>query len=301
MLLAPIFISLFWAIALIGDKKKHSTPRLFLSKFMLLPLTCFIAHFLYFAPEHAIYPYFDFAYQYAGSLMLPFYYIYFRLLTVDDKFSWKTHARYLVIPFVLATVYCIGASLTPDIEYKTWLFDEHAFPKSAYIQFLNIMRDILRIQFLLLVILTFIGNQQLIRKYGYIAEQFYSDIKDGKCNNAKMLNYSIIIICGAAFLAVAIGRRFLMPKDTIIYIVWSISSVMMYIIGYMGFKQKPINPMFDSANVQEGLKQAGVILIGAQKKILHKMLVQFDDEKIYLNSELNIMDIVHFWNFSYCI
>jgi AraC-like DNA-binding protein len=35
-----------------------------------------------------------------------------------------------------------------------------------------------------------------------------------------------------------------------------------------------------------------VIPVDSRKKILNKMLVQFEEEKIYLNSQLNIMDIV---------
>jgi AraC-like DNA-binding protein len=154
------------------------------------------------------------------------------------------------------------------------------------------MRIIFRIQFLLLVIITFIGNQILLRKYGERAEQFYSDSKDGKYNNAKLLNYSLIIICVASFVAVAIGRSLLMSKDTIIYAVWSISTAMMGLIGYMGYKQKPINPTFDLQYIHDELNQSGDTLNRAQKELLNKILTKFDDEKIYLNSQLNIMDLV---------
>jgi AraC-like DNA-binding protein len=291
LLLSPIFVTLFWAIALIGNKKEHSTPRLFLSKFMLFPLICLLAHFSYFAPLPDIYPYLDFPYQYAGSLILPVYYIYFRLLTVEDKFSFKAHARYLAVPAFLASLYCIGAVLTPGNEYRTWLYNEHAFPNSPYIQFLSTMRTILRIQFLVLGVSTVIGNHLLIRKYRDRAEQFYSDINDGKYNNAKMLNYSILIIAGAAFVGVALGRRLLMSKDTIIYIVWSITTVMMYIIGYMGFKQKPINPTFESQATDNRQNLLEAMPDGAPKNILNKILAEFNEKKIHLNSQLNITDL----------
>jgi len=268
ILFSPIFVTVFWSIALIGNKKEQSPPRLFLSKFMIFPLVCFITHFLYFEQLPTIYIFFDFPYQYAGSLILPVYYIYFRLLTVDEKFSFKAHARYLAIPFIIATIYCIAAILTPSNEYKTWLFDEYAFPESQYIQFLTVMRDIQRIQFLLLVLVTLIANHLLIRKYSARAEQFYSDINDGKYNNAKMLNYSILMIGVASFIAVAIGRRFLMPKEAVIYVVWSILTVMMYIIGYMGFNQKPINPTFESVIGIEVQKQLVGKLNGTQNRIL---------------------------------
>jgi len=292
LLFSPVFVSLFWAITLMGNQKLQSAPRTFLSWFMILPLICFFTHFLYFAPLHSIYIYFDYPYQFAGSLVLPFYYIYFRLLTVDERFSFKAHARYLVIPAGLATIYCVAASFTPRLEYRTWLFDEKAFPDSPYIQFLTIMRYILRIQYLILVVLTVTGNFLLIRKYGNKAEQFYSDINDGKFNNAKRLNYSIIIICVASFLAVAVGRGLLMPKDTIIYSVWSISTVMLYIIGYMGYKQKPINPTFEPKLIEVSQKESDMSLTGAQKKILQNLLVLFEEKKVYLDNQLNIMDIV---------
>ena len=292
LLLSPVLVSFFWMIKLSAGKKKNSAPRLFLSRFMLFPLVCFICHFFYFAPLHKIYPFFDFAYQYAGSLILPVYYIYFRLLTIDEKFSFKLHARYLAIPAILATIYCIGVIITPRNEYLTWLFDEHAFPESPYIKFLNVMRMIFRIQFLILVILTFIGNQLLFNKYGERAEQFYSNSKDGKYINAKMLNYSIIIIFVASFVAVAIGRGLLITKDGIIYVVWSISTGMIYFIGYLGFKQKPINPTFETGNLSNELNQTEKILDNDQKKILLKVIAKFEDEKFYLNSQLNIMDIV---------
>jgi len=292
VLLSPVIVTLFWTIALIGNKKKVSTPCVFLSRFMILPLICYITQYLYFAPLHQIYPYFDFAYQYAGGLILPFYYINFRLLTVDEKFTFKLHAHYIVIPTVVATLYCIGAILTPRNEYLTWLFDEQAFPDSPYIRFLSAMRLIFRIQFLLQVILTFAGNRILLHKYGNRAEQYYSNSKDGKYNNSKMLNYSIIIICSASFVAVAIGRRLFISKDMIIYTVWSISTAMMCIIGYMGYKQKAINPIFDLQDIQDQLNQSGGVLNEAQNELLNKVLTTFNDDKIYLNSQLNIMDLM---------
>jgi len=291
-LLSPVFISLFWAIILGSNKKHRSIPGVFLSKFMVMAFICYITHFLYFASLPAIYVYIDFIYQYAGSLILPVYYIYFRLLTIDERYSLKKHFRFLAIPAVLATIYCIGAIAAPVNEYRTWLFNENAFPDSPYIRFISLMRSILRIQFLIQVILTVIGNQLLIRKYGSRAEQFYSDLNDGKYNNAKMMNFSIIIICCMSFLAVALGRKLLMPKETIIYMVWSISTGMMYLIGYMGFKQKPINPTFDPVMINDTLSGEETPLAGNRLKLLQSLVVLFEEKKIYLNSQLNIMDVV---------
>ena len=60
----------------------------------------------------------------------------------------------------------------------------------------------------------------------------------------------------------------------------------------MGIKQKPINPTFDVIREDETSTQLEGITTTAQKKILNNLLVKFEQEKIYLNSQLNIMDVV---------
>jgi len=292
LLLSPIYVTLFWSISLYGNEKKHSIPRLFLSKFMLFPLIIYISHYIYFSHLTTIYPYVDVVLQFASLLVFPLYHIYFRLLTVDQKFSFKIHARFLAIPTLISLTYAIGVLLTSTIEYKTWLFDEHAYSGSGYIQFLGIMRSIIRIVYLMQVVISVTGNFILIRKHGEKAEQFYSDIQDGRYNNANMLNYSIIVMGVAAFTFTLLGRQFLINQDTLIEIGWTVFSIMLFIIGYMGITQKPINPTFDMDTSFEELNMIEELPVGAQQIILKKMLVLFNEKKIYLDSQLTILDIV---------
>ena len=292
LLLLPIYITLFWSVALVGNEKEHSAPRRFLGKFMLFPLIIFISHLIYFAPYPDIYPYFDFVLQYASLLVFPIYYIYFRLLTVDEKFTLKAHARFLMIPTIIAVIYGIGIFVTPGIEFRTWLFDQNAYPHSSSIQFLSVMRMIIRITYLIQVVVSVSANFLLIRKYGEKAEQFYSYLQDGKYNNALMLNHSIIFMGIAAFLFTLLGRQFLFTQNTLIYAGWSVFSAMLFIIGYMGITQKAINPTFDlDVEISEQSNEEKQLSL-TQKNILQKLLLEFEQKKIYLNSQLNILDVV---------
>ena len=115
-LLSPVFISLFWAITLAGDKTNHSVPRGYLAKFMLFPFFCFAVHFMYFAPLPKLFPYFDVPLQLVGSLIFPIFYIYFRLLTVDDKFSIKVHKKYLIIPTLIPILSRMPSFLPPKLN-----------------------------------------------------------------------------------------------------------------------------------------------------------------------------------------
>lgn len=292
LLLTPIYITIFWSIALTGNKKKQSIPQLLLSKFMLFPILFFISLFLYFAPFPTIYPYFDCILQYSISLIFPVYYIYFRLLTIDEKPSFKIHARYLVIPFTLATIYFVEVLLTPWNEFTTWLFNENAFPYSPNIQLLSITRDLIRVHFIVQLIITFIANKILIKKYGVKEEQYYSDLEEENYKNAKFLNYCMVILLVISCITFAIICEFLLPKDTLLFIFLSISSIIFFLIGYIGNKQIPINPTFEKVSSSVIQNQFEIIPADSRKKILHKMLLQFEEEKIYLNSQLNIMDIV---------
>ena len=138
----PIFVSLFWTIILFKEKNKHSIPRSFLANFMLLLVVLYTVKFFYYQPLTNIYPYFDIIHQYLGCLVFPIYHIYFRLLTIDEKFSWKLHAQFLILPFILGSMYGVGVLLTPTTEYRVSLFDNQAFPDSDQVRFLNIMRKI---------------------------------------------------------------------------------------------------------------------------------------------------------------
>ncbi|MDD4968176.1 MAG: AraC family transcriptional regulator [Paludibacter sp.] len=259
---------------------------------MLLPAVGFITLYLYFEPFPTVLPFFDCALQYSLCLIFPIYYIYFRLLTVDVKFSFKSHGRYLLIPILLGTTYLIGVLFTSWTDYTEWLTNENAFPDSSYIQFLNIMRMIIKIHFILQFMVTAIGNQLLIHKYGVKVEQFYSDMEEENYNNAKALNFSIVIIFLVSAIVFVLNNKLSLPKETLLYTVLSISSVMLFLIGYLGNKQKPINPTFEKTTNDDELNQLEVIPVDSRKKIVNKMLIQFEEEKIFLNNQLNIMDIV---------
>jgi len=288
----PIFISLFWAITLNTDKKSHSIPRSFLAKFMLLPLVCYISWFFNFEHLPDIFIFFDIPLAFAGSLILPVYHIYFRLLTVDEKFSLKAHGRFLAVPLLVALIYTVGVLSVPIDEYKAALVERLAYKKSPNVNFIYVLYIMLILHFLVQAIVTVVWNSILIRKYSDRAEQFYSNVQDGKYNNARMLNYSIVIAGVAAFVAQFVFKLHLFPQEASIYAIWLIISVMLYVMGYMGFSQKPINPYFDLAEKNSEQELGETISIDARKKIIKKMRVLFEEEKIYLNSQLNIMDVV---------
>lgn len=290
ILLSPVYVSVFWIIAFQSNKKNTSTPAQFLTVFLLINAICFFGQYVFFAPYPDLFPYWEPVLAYLGSMAFPVYYIYFRLLTVDDKFTLRKHAKYLIFPILIATVYTIGICLTPFEQYKAWLYNDTLFPDSSYVQFLGFMRKIVKLTFVVLLVLTFILNQVLLKKYAHKAEQFYSDYQDGKYNNAHLLNNYLLFLSLSSLIAHIIGRSILLPSDLIQDIIWLIFSVCLYGIGYMGFKQKAINPTFELA--QEEPATASTELNLTQQLMLTNLLDLLEREKLHLNSSLNIMDLV---------
>lgn len=292
ILLTPIFVSLFWSITLMGDKSKWSKPRQFLSWFMLLTAVIFSAHFLYFAPLPNLYRLVDVPLQWLGLTIFPLYHIYFRLLTVDEEFSLKTHAKYLVIPALVALGYGIAVRFAPADQYSAWLFNNTNGYTYRSVRFLILMRTAIRITFFVSLILSLIGNDWLIRKYGEHAEQFYSDIQEAKQTNAKNINYTIMIMGIACMGILSIGRGLLGQMDWLIYLGWTMFAVLLFMIGNSGMRQKMINPTIVPEYNEDVSIQPIEISNKEQEEFLRTIVDQFTHHKIYLNSNLNIADVV---------
>jgi len=290
-LLTPIYVTLFWSIALAGNKVKHSVPRVFLSKFMFVPLIIYICHFLYFRPFPTIYPYFDILLQFASLIVFPMYHVYFRLLTVDEKFDWIKHGRYFIPATLVSIAYAIIVFLAPKIEFRAWLYNQNAYPEMLQIQILNALRTLIRLTYLVQVIITVIGNYLLIKKYSVKAEQYYSYIREGKFNNVIALNHSILLMSVAAFVITALGREFLATHNVVLYVGWAVFSILLFIIGFLGLKQKPINPTIEPVVMISAVIAIDDLSDILQQMILNKILNEFEQNKIYLNYQLTIMDL----------
>ncbi|HET7733923.1 MAG TPA: hypothetical protein VFK73_08810, partial [Paludibacter sp.] len=176
LLLIPVCVTIFWSIVLNTKPDTQSTPRLFLGKFMLFAAVVYISHLLFYTPLPKPYSHIDPFYQYASLMVFPLYHIYIRLLTVDKRFSFKIHARYLLAPTILFILYVFGVIIAPANDYNTWIFNRNFNPPT--IHFLKIIYLLIRFTFLVQVIYIVIGNYLLIKKHGDKAKQFYSDIED---------------------------------------------------------------------------------------------------------------------------
>ena len=294
VLLAPVFMSLFWAVSLMIGNKGHHVSRRYLSVFMLVPALLMFCHFLYFAPFPDWYVYFDLPLQFFGLLVFPLYHIYFRLLTVDDEISYKKLIQLNVIPALFTIVYAVAVFNSSLPEYKAWLFDKTISPSIPSVRFLHFTRMVIKITFFVQAIYYVAANHILINRNADRAVQFYSNVRDAQTKYAKMLNLSILAPGVVTLVLVLIGRSFLMSADVMIFLGWSSLTVAFYLIGRMGAWQKVINPDLEHTNdirPSQKLISNHKIQEFDQDAVLNKILVEFTENKMYRRCDLTIQDL----------
>ena len=81
-----------------------------------------------------------------------------------------------------------------------------------------------------------------------------------------------------------------MSADVMIYIGWTTLTVSLFFIGNLGMKQKAINPDVELSIEDEAIQQAKISVID-QDKFINKILIEFEENKIYLNGDLTIQDL----------
>lgn len=259
---------------------------------MILVSLIFTAHFLYFAPLPDVYVFFDIPLQIIGSIIFPLYHIYFRLLTVDEKFSLRKHTRYIIFPLFVGLLYSVAVMFTPLSDYKSWLYQLPDLHANAPIKFLSIMRYALKITFFSTLVISMISNYRLMRKYGHKAEQFYSDMQDAEQKNAKRIYYSFLYVGIVSLVIILIGRFLLVPRDYLIYAGWIMFTILIFIIGDSGIKQKMVNPSLEPAESSGANKdQPAAISVKDSQDLLRKITDEFITNKIFLNNELTILDL----------
>lgn len=288
LLLSPVYISVFWMIILHLGGRKTDEPRLFLGKFMMVTSVLYISHFLFFSRLFQVYLFFDAFYTSASLAVYPMYYIYVRLLTGDQVFSFRRHALYLLIP-ALFFILDIIALLIPGSESRMAYisriltgFDppngNTIIPYSIYIAG--------RIVFILQIIVYVFFVNRLLRRHRRRLADYYSEPGDRSLRWLSVLNILLFIASVSSLSLVLIGRERFIINDLYLVFPSVVFTVLLFIIGYLGSRQKPQAMKPDVAGPDiAALNQS------ARDKLRKDLELLFEDDRIYLVKDLKISDV----------
>ncbi|MDD4427441.1 MAG: helix-turn-helix domain-containing protein [Paludibacter sp.] len=295
LLLNPVYVTLFWAILLNISERNASPARIFLGKFMIFAFIVYLSHFVFYFPFKGLYPYIDPLYQFSSLSVYPLYYIYLRLLTVDEKFSLTKHLKFLILPAILVLIYISEVAFCDFEAFKIWIYEKDVSLESPGLKYLKITYMMMRFLFIVQVILLMIESSRLLKQYAAKAEQYYSDIEDGKNRNVKILNISMILIGIFSVVIASLGRDFFQHELTMIGIISVLFSSLLFIVGYMGYKQKPVNHsssvLCPESEIKTPDNQTQIDL--SNNILIEKIIHLFEKQKIFLNESLTIVDLAN--------
>jgi AraC-like DNA-binding protein len=291
--LNPVYVTLFWAVILNLSSRNSTPAKSFLGKFMIFACIIYLSHLIFYYPLIEIYALIDPLYQFSSLMVYPMYYVYVRLLTVDESFSLRIHGRYFLIPLLLITFYLLGILLSDFQDYKTWLYNRSNAEESLKISFLKPAYMMIRVVFVIQLIYLMYESSKKLSKYKDQAGQFYSDYEDGRNINVTMINISMLLTGVISIVVAVLSRDFFIEKPYLLIIPSVSFSLLLFVIGYLGMLQKPVNPTFEIPVNNPVNEETGIRENHTSKEILTKILDLFENQKIYLANDLNIVQLAN--------
>lgn len=290
LLLSPIYVTLFWTLLLHFTPSCNSHAKRFLGKFMLTCVFLYVGHFLYFNQLTEVLRWIDPFYQLASLLVFPLFYIYFRLLMLEHRFSWRKHGIYLAAPLLFFIIYAYCVYSLPLDCFAKWVYKKGQPTDCTSVRILNGMYLLIRILFIGQVVFTLVGNLIMIRNFRVKAIQFYSDFWEIRSIKVVFLNIIMVVSGISSIVLSALGRAFFISEILGLTLASIIFSTSLFVIGWLGIQQKVINPTLEEPTDKDR-EIPDELAAGGKQALMDKINRLFVRDKIFLNTKLTIQDV----------
>lgn len=291
--LTPIYVTGFWSIVFLNSSIKKNRAKYFLGFFMMVAFILYLGHSLFFLDHFEIYLFYDPIYLFSSLMVYPMYYQYVRLLTTDRKFSF--HYLYHYVPAIIfgliAFILHLSADKGSSDTIRDYFRESYRIPSeiSSPVFINQVFYTLHRILFAVQVIFYFVSGFRLIRKYKEQILHFYSN------NESRNINWVYNIFISLVFTAILssvfnmIGKFSLFNQDWSLLISSVLISSMLFILGFLANEQNQVVEDMEGRDIEVISEIANEEL--PQGDFQSKLEKLFSDEKIYLNSELNIWEV----------
>ncbi len=292
-LLTPVYVTLFWTIALNFYSQKQYAPKVFLGKFMFISFVLYLSHFFYFSGQLSTYYYLDSFYMLASLLVFPMYHIYIRLLTVERKFTLRNHIRFLALPILMFFFYLPGVLLMSPAEHEQFVRNTiggEVIYEPVQLYLLSVY-FISRVVFVVQVIYYLFANFRLIINNNELLQDYYSNTESRRLKWVQFFNISLAITSLAGVAAAITGREafasgtYSLAGPSIVF------SLMLFFIGLLGNTQNSVHIKEElppkQSNQQEDQGNTSI----STAHLRAKLDELFITEKIYTDPDLKIWDL----------
>jgi AraC-like DNA-binding protein len=296
LLLNPIYVTLFWSLVLNTNRVKGNIPKLFLGKFMIVAFFLYLSHFFYYLPLPEVYHYADPFYHLFNLLVYPMYYIYIRLLTVDDRFEVKKHSIFLILPLLIFVLYGVGVLLMTQEEHVAYLYQQlyTNTPLSGIFLYQKTVYLLCRFVFIMQGLTYMWLSYRLVAKHKEHIINYYTNTADDSLDKIHILNITLSITIVAGILLSVLGKESFMSDERALILPSGIFTIMLFWIGWLGNKQRAL---LISDTVRHSDEEYAQILNDAEPTsaqlalIREKIIMLFEEKKIFLNKDLTIWEV----------
>jgi AraC-like DNA-binding protein len=286
-----MYVSLTWAFILILSSKTNRA-RYALGIFMLVVAMVFLSHVVYFHHLKNVYLYFDLMFVFGSLSIFPAYYLYIKLLTYKSRIEWN-EIRHFITPIAMliavAATYLLMTADEKVLYIKNYLYGIGKFKDApTIIQVQLSLGYLLQLLYFAQIVLSFIKIRQFVTNYNHRIANFYSNLENKTLEWPKMILYSFAVSSVFTIITNFLGRAFFDKSPLILLITCLAYSVLLFILGYLGYMQNHTVENFEEDTIVEPDCEPERT---TQQKLRNQLQKLFEKDQIYKNPELKISDI----------
>jgi AraC-like DNA-binding protein len=297
VVLLPMFVCLLWAIALYSVFRRGDFARLSLAIFMTISFILYFAHAVYFYGYLDLYAVIDPAYTFASLSVYPLFYIYVRMLSRDITLEPAvifTLFPALFFGLALALIYSMLEPIELDAIVNQYLYREkvqYDYSMLGKIAIGTIKAG--RIVFILQIAPFVYYCRRDISAYNRLIGEYYSSVEGRDLTWVRKITTVLFLTAIFSMVAGIIGRSFFMQEDYLIFIPSLVFSSMLFLIGFLGFRQSfTIRDYRKELSVKENHRETGLNLQDkTREKIKNDLVVLFEEKEYYRKTDLRITDV----------
>ena len=288
-----MYITFFWGVVLLLSKNQCKAKFL-LGIFMMTAFLLYLSHAIFFQKNPIIYQYFHAIYIFSTLAVYPLYYWYIRLLTTDTTYRLK-NLQLLAPAFILSAASFIIHLFMNSHEKSGYLQSilmqqKTELPDTFLVQLQNLVYTLVRIIFVGQVIIYLISGRRLLEKYNNQLSNFYSNLEKKSIFWVNIFLYSILVTALMSITFNIIGRSLFLESKLLLSIPSLIFSILLFLIGYLGFIQNHTISDFESDN--------RIIVVPIKKytnaQLANKLIQYFQEDQPYKDPELVITEVAHY-------
>ena len=297
----PIFISLFWTILLLLDKK-NNIPKRYLAFFFFLATISYFVYALFFYGERKLFVFWDNIYLFTSLATYPLFYNYIRSVTKDESLPLKR--MLLLLPSLCMAIFSFWLyfSMTPQevsiyFEEIVWRRPEKNEIFSPLLQLQLLKLQLFKVVFTLQVMGTLYCSHKQIKEYNNRIKKFSSYSCNKQLSPINQLFY--LFLAGSVILLIIClaGREYLFNRSWSIALTALLHSIFLFVIGFIGFYQDDtiaeFNRDLQAADITDTEKSTEEFETKSTKqRYLQRLDQLMQEEQLFKNPDIKITDIV---------